>query len=123
TVGSVDPRLFTVISGNTGNGVEMRNTYGNTVTGCLIGTNKEGTAPLGNGINGIFLSNSNNNVIGRKPAANGSTTGLANLIAFNAADGVFVASGIGNGIRSNSIYSNGSLGIELSPGANKNQAA
>jgi len=123
TVGSTDSRLFTVISGNTGNGVEMRNTYGNTVTGCLIGIDRDGQDSLGNGGNGIFISNSNNNVIGRKPAPNGTTTGLANHIAYNAADGVFVASGSGNGIRSNSIFSNGSLGIELLPGANKNQAA
>jgi len=122
TVGSTNPALYTIISGNAGNGVELRNTTGNTITGCLIGTDKTGLVPIGNGGNGIFLTGSSNNTIGRK-SSNGVLTGLGNLVAFNAADGVFITMGSGNAIRTNSIFGNGSLGIELAPGANKNQEA
>ena len=37
--------------------------------------------------------------------------------------GIFVDSGSGNGIFGGSIYDNGTLGIDLAPGANLNQAA
>jgi trimeric autotransporter adhesin len=131
TVGSPDPTLLTVISGNHGDGIEMRGTYGNTVTGSYIGTNASGSLPMGNDGNGVFISNSSNNVIGRawppslrvliSSASNSGTTG--NLIAFNGANGVFVASGSSDRISANSIYGNASLGIDLAYAANANQAA
>ena len=37
TIGSTDPALLTVISGNLGNGIEMRGTHDNTVVGSYIG--------------------------------------------------------------------------------------
>ena len=64
---------------------------------------------------------SSHNTIGGVAAPNGR--GAANIIAFNALDGVFIQSGIDNGIHENSIYANGSLGIDLGSGANLNQAA
>jgi hypothetical protein len=124
TVGSTDPSLVTVISGNVGNGVEMHGTYGNTVVGCLIGTDTTGVLPLPNAGNGVVISNSSGNVIGRSSyGANGTAGGAANLIAFNGADGVFIDSGSRNAIRENSIYGNTLLGIELGPWADMNQAA
>ena len=121
TVGSTDPSLPTVISGNLGDGIEMRGTHGNTVVGSLIGTDHTGLLPLPNAGDGVFLSNSSNNVIGRTSA--GSIGMAANIIAFNDADGVFVASGNGNAIRQNSIFGNTLLGIDLGASANANQAA
>ena len=41
----------------------------------------------------------------------------------NGSDGVFVASGTGNAILSNSIHDNTGLGIHLANGGNDNQAA
>jgi hypothetical protein len=115
TIGSTDPSLPTVISGNHGDGVFMSGTNGNTVIGSLIGTDITGAIPLANGGNGVHLSNSANNAIGG--------TGFASdLIAFNAANGVFVESGNQNGILANSIHNNGLLGIDLGAGANLNQA-
>ena len=64
-----------------------------------------------------LISNSSNNVIGSN-----SSGALPNIIAFNAADGVFVSSGNRNGMFQNSIHDN-SLGIQLGAGANNNQAA
>jgi hypothetical protein len=87
------------------------------VVGCLIGISADGLLPLSNGGNGIFIANSFDNVIG------GVSQGLGNVIAFNSANGVFVASGTGNAIRQNSIYRNALLGIDLGPGANNSQAA
>jgi parallel beta-helix repeat protein len=116
-IGSTDPSLLTVISGNVGDGIQMQGTTGNTVVGTLIGTDRTGALPLGNEGEGILVSNSSHNTIGRTVPA------YPNIIAFNALDGVFIQSGIDNGIHENSIYANGSLGIELGSGANLNQAA
>jgi hypothetical protein len=122
-IGSPDPNLFSVISGNLGDGIEMQGTHGNTVVGCLIGTDLTGLLPLPNGGDGVFISNSFNNVIGRTSAsANGTVNSPANVIAFNGADGIFVDSGNGNAIRANSIFDNTLLGIEVGPWANMNQA-
>jgi hypothetical protein len=113
-IGSPNPSFRTVISGNNGNGVEMQGTTGNTVVGSLIGTDRNGSLPLANSGDGILVNNSSHNVIG---ASNG------NVVAFNDLDGVFIQSGIDDGIHENSIYGNGSLGIQLGAGANLDQAA
>jgi titin len=123
-IGSPVPSLYSVISGNGGNGIEIQGTNGVTVVGNLIGTDATGLLPLPNGGNGIFLNNSSNDLIGRTSAGtNGTTTGPANVIAFNGADGIFIGSGTGNVIRENSIFGNALLGIDVGPWANMNQAA
>lgn len=99
-----------VISGNGQNGVSI---FGggtnNQVVGNSIGTNFASTVQLGNGLNGVSLSGTSGNFIG------GAGPGGANTIAFNNSNGVLVASGTANPIISNSIFSNGALGIELNP--------
>lgn len=124
TIGSADPSLPTVISGNLKSGIEMSGTRLNTVLGTLIGADATGLTPLGNGGNGVLLIKSPRNVIGRVPvAASPTSSSAANLIAYNHGSGVFVASGSWNAIFANSIHSNGELGIQLAVGANGNQAA
>jgi hypothetical protein len=120
-IGSPLASLLTVISGNNGDGIDMQGTTGNTVVGSLIGTDFTGALPLANLGDGILVNSSSRNLIGGIAAPNGR--GLANVIAFNDLDGVFVQSGISNGIHENSIYGNGGLGIDLGAGANLNQAA
>jgi parallel beta-helix repeat protein len=123
SIGSTDPTLFSVISGNLGNGVELRDTRGDTVVGCLIGTDVLGLAPLPNRGDGVHISESSNNVIGRPgPYVEGAAGGPANLIAFNAGNGVTISSGMGNAIRGNSIYGNVRLGIDLAAAANAGPA-
>jgi hypothetical protein len=117
-IGSEDPALETVISGNDGNGIEMRGTYDNTVIRSYIGVEADGTTPMGNGANGILIADgSYDNTIGGDSIVDGNT------IANNTTNGVAIASGSGNAILRNSIYDNALQGIQLMPGANNNQAA
>lgn len=118
TIGSQDPTLRTVISGNDGNGVELRGTRNNTVIRNFIGVQGNGSTPMGNGANGVLITDGgNNNTIG------GATADGGNIIANNTTNGVAVASGYSNAILANSMVANTGLGIDLAPGANNNQAA
>ena len=53
----------------------------------------------------------------------GTTATAANRIAFNGQDGVLVGFGVRNAVRQNAIFANGRLGIELTNGGNRMQAA
>ncbi len=129
-IGSADPTLLTIISGNLGDGVQMNGTTGNSVIGSYIGTDVTGLVALGNAGNGISITNSSSNVIGhgsgvslRSFISNNVVGSATDIIANNGANGVLVASGSSNAIRDNSIYGNTLLGIDLATGANQNQAA
>ncbi|MFY9572266.1 MAG: BACON domain-containing carbohydrate-binding protein, partial [Blastocatellia bacterium] len=108
-----------VISGNYSEGIHigflnggLTGGTGATVQGNYVGTDAAGTAALGNGLDGVFVDvNSVTHVIAE------------NVIAFNARNGVCIPNETPNGtnpgvrisITSNSIYSNGVLGIDLGP--------
>lgn len=63
--GSLAGGTGNIISGNQGNGVLIfHSSPNNTVAGNLIGTNKAGTAALGNALDGVRILNSDNNLIG-----------------------------------------------------------
>jgi hypothetical protein len=67
-----------VISGNTGSGLSLHGTTGNTVVANRIGTNPGGTSAIPNGANGIWITaGSNGNVIGGTVFVD-SATGLTN---------------------------------------------
>ncbi|HEX3577199.1 MAG TPA: Calx-beta domain-containing protein [Thermoanaerobaculia bacterium] len=109
-----------VISGNTANssfsaGIQLENTTSNIlVVGNKIGTSADGTAAIPNTY-GITLSD------GFSGGANQNTIGTLaepNIIAFNTKAGVALQAFTSkvsrqNTIRYNSIYSNGTLGIDL----------
>jgi parallel beta-helix repeat protein len=134
--GSANNRLLgNVISGSFDRGIENDGSSGNVIQGNKVGTDPAGnqgrlpgwqyqeyaqivytTSGLGNGGYGVGSGGSNNQI-------GGLTTGAGNTIAFNRGDGVNVSGGTGNSILGNSIHDNGSLGIELTNGANDNQAA
>ena len=114
TVGGTQPGAANVISGNDGEGV-LVSRDNNELLGNLIGTEKDGTTPLGNSGSGVSISASgsdDNTVGGAKPEA-------ANTIAFNGGYGVTILEsngqipGTGNRILRNSIFSNTGLGIDL----------
>ena len=109
-----------LISGNLANGITLFATYSdyNTIIRNKIGTDITGFLPLGNGIQGILITQgSANNTIGGSVAH-------ANIIAFNGRNGVKIESENSdhNLISCNSIHSNGNYGIELYPvdGFNQN---
>ena len=137
-VGGATPAARNVISGNSGDGISFKNglvggtLLNNALRGNYIGTDVTGASPLGNAGNGVHLDGSCGTV--RDNFVGGSAAGEGNVIAFNSSDGVRVSadpcfisghgsSSFGNSIHSNSIFSNGGLGIELdADGVNANDA-
>ena len=111
TVGGTDPGAGNAISGNSQDGVQIYGTGSSLVTvqGNKIGTQVDGISPLGNGRHGVYLYPTVRNVL------IGGAAG--NTIAHNGGDGVFLSSAniTGTAIRSNSIFSNAGLGIDLNP--------
>jgi hypothetical protein len=108
TIGGERPDMRNIISGNFGGGVQIEGDS-NAVVDNYIGTDKNGTAILANGSDGVTIRNdASNNTIG------GTTPAAANTIAFNQGTGVTVSdNGVGNRILSNSIFSNLGPGIDL----------
>ena len=108
-IGGTEEGARNIISGNYGNGIKIE-AYGrgHLVMGNYIGTDITGTVDLGNDGDGVLIDgDASSNTIG------GLATWLGNIIAFNGGAGVFVSSGTNNDIRSNSMFSNAGLGIDL----------
>jgi CSLREA domain-containing protein len=115
-IGGATAAARNVFSGNTVVGIDIGNGGVGNVSfatnsfakGNLVGTDVTGTSPLPNGT-GIQVHNGPNVVVG------GLAAGEANVVAFNTSTGVSVQSGSVNGLSvlSNSIHSNGGLGIDL----------
>jgi CSLREA domain-containing protein len=102
-VGGAAPADRNLISGN-GDGVAFtRAAPGGVVQGNLIGTDRSGTAPLGD---------TRNTRHGISSAAN-DVTAAGNVIAFNGGDGVEVKEGTGTRLLRNSTFANAGLGIDL----------
>ena len=105
------------ISGNNFNGIVISGALstGNLVQNNSIGTDQIGTN-LGNGGNGINITNTGSNTIG------GGAANSGNLIAFNAGGyGVNIAnSSIGNTVQFNTIFSNIFSGVNVSLSSNGN---
>ncbi len=106
-----------------GDGITVADATETMVIGNLVGTDRTGTANLGNGGDGIILGN----------AGAPDNTISNNIIAFNQQDGIedrpdyrfsvaYTTSGHqGNAFLQNSIFSNGMLGIDLrAPGTGGN---
>jgi len=120
TIGGTTSSTINVISGNHW-GVRLGGSAtSNVIEGNFIGIDVNRKEPIPNEIDGIVI-NASGNTIG------GTVAGAGNTIAYNLAAGVSVGSGTSNSILTNSIFSNGTLGIELvasgSPPPNNLQAA
>lgn len=109
TIGGTTSAARNVISGNR-SGIQISGGSGTQVRGNFIGTNAAGTVGVGNSANGVLIGGSSGNSVGAADSASSSNT-----IAFNGGAGVAVVSGNGNPILTNSIFSNGGLGIDLGP--------
>jgi hypothetical protein len=117
--GGTDAGAGNLISGNVYDGIGIYSD-GNILQGNRIGTDASGTAPLGNGHDGVEIQaflHGYDNLIG------GTVPGGGNLIAFNGGYGVRVMTGTGNAIRQNAILANGAGGIALLTGGNHNEPA
>jgi hypothetical protein len=90
TVGGTAPGAGNLISGNGGDGLQIFSDN-NVVQGNTIGTDVTGTVALGNGGNGVDLTNGSHNLIG------GTAAGAGNLISGNAGNGITMAASTGNG--------------------------
>jgi len=111
TIGGATESGRNIISGNVNHGVLIGApwTDNNVVSGNYIGTDVNGTAPLGNLRNGVYIDGGAQlNTIG------GTGTGEGNTIAFNGHKGVMVNNYAHfNKISGNSMHDNGELGINL----------
>ena len=110
TIGGSTLAARNLISGNDDSGISISGSGStdNRVQGNFIGTDVTGRDALGNSLDGIHIAlGAENNTIGGKDIHKG------NLIAHNGRNGILVQSGTGNAILSNSIFSNGALGIDL----------
>jgi hypothetical protein len=109
-IGGPIPNARNLISGNLGNGINASKAMSNIIQRNLIGVGSDGTKPLGNGQNGILMTDSSGTI----GAVSGPNLETANSIAFNLADGIALT---GNTqpvrISANSIHDNGQSGIDL----------
>jgi titin len=135
TVGGTQAGARNIISGNGISGVLIfgAGTTDNEVQGNLIGTKADGSGDLGNIGTGVVISlgASNNTVGGTQAGARNIISGNdrngvgigssankveSNIIRSNVEDGVFISDdATANSVLSNSIFSNGGLGIDLAP--------
>ena len=97
TIGATTTSGRDLISGNTGDGVEITGSAtGNLIEGNVIGTDSSGTAALANHNGVVIDTGDSSNTIG------GTTSGAANLISGNSADAVEIG-GTGNLVAGNLI--------------------
>ena len=116
-IGGTTPEARNVISGNRENGLRLQaiddplNSNNRVrVQANYIGTNRFGTGALGNGQSGVFFGPGN--VYGYD--IGGTSAGAGNLIAHNVESGIASERNyIGAATLSNSIHSNGELGIDI----------
>ena len=106
TIGGSTVAAANLISGNTDTGIWID--AASTIIGNLIGTQADGSSPLGNGEFGIKISNYS----GSPLAVGGVKKGAGNVIGWNASGGIGVASGVVPFGFANSFFGNGLLAID-----------
>jgi titin len=118
-VGGTTAAARNVISGNDQSGVHMRDSYGdpgetraNKVQGNYIGTDKTGTADLGNLGNGVSIERTRGNTIG------GTTAAARNVISGNDQSGVSIFSDMDNEVQGNYIGTDVTGKVDLGNSSN-----
>ena len=108
TIGGTAVGAGNLISGNTGNGVEIVGGFREFVQGNLIGTNADGTSALGNTGAGISISSSAGGPSSGQNVIGGTTAGAGNLISGNGGGGIFITLGSLDIVAGNLIGTNAS---------------
>jgi IPT/TIG domain/S-layer homology domain len=107
TIGGSAPGAGNVISANAIDGMSIAGqVMGVIIQGNFVGTDATGTFALGNQNRGISVFGGNTIIGGIGP-------GEGNVVAHSGIGGVDIFGGSGNTIRGNSIYANGTIGIDL----------
>jgi CSLREA domain-containing protein len=98
--------LGSIIAGNGQDGIFVESGENNSIQGNFIGTNESLASGLGNSMFGAHVLFGQNTSVGAS---------VANTIAHNGADGVYVPNdaSLGTRISTNAIFANGDLGIDL----------
>jgi len=106
-----------LISANNNRGIYLNYASGNVIQGNFVGTKVDGTNALPNFYHNIDIdAGSMNNIVGGWAAGAGNRLAFASVGASSAYSGARVRTGAYNNlIAGNSIFSNGALGIDLSP--------
>ncbi|MCD6578845.1 hypothetical protein J7L48_05170, partial [bacterium] len=119
-IGGITDTERNIISGNSGNGVEISNSHDNVVSGNYIGTDINGTSSLGNSGHGVLLTAASyNNTLENNVISGNIQTG----VAISGSDGVDYNTIIGNfiGTDKNGTSALGnSYGMIISNGAKSN---
>ena len=95
TIGGTAASARNVISGNSGDGVQIvggLGTTGNEILGNYIGTDKNGTSALGNTEMGVLVFSVSDNTVG------GTEAGARNVISGNSGDGIQISGNASVGI-------------------------
>lgn len=100
------------INGFTGNGLVLMGIGGNQVFGVNIGIKSDGVTVAGNGLDGILIDNSPNNIIG------GTATTARNLVGGNSGNGIRIvgANALENRIQNSYIGTNTAVTVDLGNG-------
>ncbi len=125
TIGGTASGAGNVISGNNSVGVMLKGAASNVVLGNLIGTDVNGTAALGNTVDGVTIAFAQFNTIG------GTASGARNVISGNARDGVYIYGSlgldnvvlgnlIGTDVNGTAALGNGSDGVQFNNDAAAN---
>jgi titin len=114
TIGGTIAGSGNVVSGNTGDGVDLVAGSGNTVAGNAVGTNAGGTALVGNGGSGIALGNGSVATVG------GTVAGAGNIVAHNGGTGILIGTSASDStthvaVQRNLTFDNQGQGIDLAP--------
>ncbi len=105
-----------LVSGNAGVGIGVgvggsaNGGTGNVVQGNRVGVQADGASPLGNASDGIQVGQNES-----QTAVGGTDPHAGNVVAHNSGIGIHVLDSVENAIRSNIVYDNGGLGIDLEP--------
>jgi CSLREA domain-containing protein len=103
TAGSTTIRAL-VINRFASDAVAFTSSGGNSVKGCLIGTNAAGTAALANGGHAVSIDGVSNNTVG------GTTPADRNIISGNGGRGVFISNGATNNVISGNFIGTNAAG-------------